>query len=154
MNRSSLGFLDCLSHVITLLLSGVYKKDGQLVELDAVQERWPGTSTRALVGTSVNSNPGVLGVHFVDNLVPLGLRIANDKQTEHLECLLGLGNREDFLSLEDFFELRKRLLPKFLCGFSLVFGELKVRLHFPSNLKNSIPSFFDFRCQSFLLDDS
>ena len=37
-----LGFLDRLSHVVTLLLSGVYRKDSQLVELDAVQKRRPG----------------------------------------------------------------------------------------------------------------
>jgi hypothetical protein len=147
-----LGFLDHLSNIITLLLSGsgVYMKDGQLVELDAVQEGWPETSTRALVGTSVNSDPRLLGVHFMDNLVPLGSRIADDEQTERL---LGFGDRKDLLSLEDFLVLGKRLLSKFLCGFSLVFGELKVGLHFPSNLKNSIPGLFDFRRQSLLLDD-
>ncbi len=44
-----LGFLDRLPHVVTLLLSGVNREDGQLMELDAVQKRWPGTNMRALV---------------------------------------------------------------------------------------------------------
>jgi hypothetical protein len=82
-----------------LLLSGIYRKDGQLVELNAVQEGRPGTSRRALVGTSINPDPGVLGVHFVNNLVPLGLQIADDKQMEHLECLLGFGDCKDLLAL-------------------------------------------------------
>jgi hypothetical protein len=108
---------------------------------------------RALVGTSINSNPGVLGVHFVDKLVPLGSQIADDEQTEHLERLLGFRNRKDLLSLEDFRVLGKRLLLKFLCGFSLVFGELKIGLHFPSNLENIIPGHLNFRLRALLLDD-
>ena len=41
--RDLLGFLDHLGHVETLLLSGVNREAGQLVELDAVRERQPGT---------------------------------------------------------------------------------------------------------------
>ncbi len=80
MYRGPLGFLDRLNHVVMLLLSGVHRKDGQLVELDAVQKKRPGTNANALVGTSIHANPGVLGVHFVDNLVPLGLRIADKEK--------------------------------------------------------------------------
>ncbi len=36
--RDSLGFLDRLRHIITLLLSGVDGEDGHLVELDTVQK--------------------------------------------------------------------------------------------------------------------
>ncbi len=106
----SLGFLDHLSHVVTLLLSGIYRKDGQLVEIDAVQKRRLGTNARALVGNSVHVDPGVLGVHLMDNLVPLGLWIADDKTTEHLVCLLGLGNCIALLGLEDLLVLGKHLL--------------------------------------------
>ncbi len=108
----------------------------------------------ALVGTSIHTNPGVLGVHFVDNLVPLGLWIADNKTTEHLVCLLGFRNCIALLSLEDLFILKKRLLPDFLCSFGLVFRELKIGLHFPSNFGNSIPGHFDFRRQSFFLDNT
>jgi hypothetical protein len=36
MHSDSLGFLDCLLHAETLLLSGISREDGGLVELDAV----------------------------------------------------------------------------------------------------------------------
>ncbi len=125
-----------------LLLSGIHRKDGQLVELDAVQKRWLGTNTNTLVGTSIHANPGVLGVHLVDNLVPMGLRIANNETTEHFECFLGVGDCNLFLDLEDHVELRKRLLQDFLRGFGLVFRELEIGLHFPSNFNNCIPGHF------------
>ena len=47
--RGPLGFLDRLPHVVTLLLSGINREDGQLVELDEVKKRWPETNMRALV---------------------------------------------------------------------------------------------------------
>jgi hypothetical protein len=84
-----------------LLLSGVHRKDGQLVELNAVRKGRPGMNANALVRTSIHTNPGVLGVHFVDNLVPLSSRIAGDKTTENLVCLLGFGDCDALLSLED-----------------------------------------------------
>ncbi len=80
-------------------------------------------NVNALVGTSIHANPGVLGVHFVDNLVPLGSRIADNKTTEHLVRLLGFDNCIALLSLEDLLVLRKCLLPDFLCGFCLIFRE-------------------------------
>ncbi len=52
---------------------------------------------------------------------------------------------------QDLFILGKHLLPDFLRGFGLVFRELKIGLHFPSNLENSIPGHFDLRPQPFFL---
>jgi hypothetical protein len=149
-----LGFLDRLSHVVMLLLSGVRRKDGQLVELDAVQKRRPGTNANALIRTSIHANPGVLGVHFVGNLVPLNLRIADNKATEHLVRLLGFGDRKALLSLEDLHVLGKHLPPDFLCSFGLVFRELEIGLHFSSNFENRIPGHLDIRRQSFFLDNT
>jgi hypothetical protein len=51
-----LGFLDRLSHVVTLLLNGIHRKNGQLVELNAVLKRWPEMKTNILVGTSIHAN--------------------------------------------------------------------------------------------------
>ncbi len=48
MHSDSLGFLDCLLHVVTLLLSGVSREDGELVELDVVLERQPSCMQRPL----------------------------------------------------------------------------------------------------------
>jgi hypothetical protein len=72
-------------------------------------------------------------MHLMDNLVPLSSRIANNETTEHLVHLLDFDNCETLLDLEDFFIFRKCLLLNFLCSFSLVFRELKIRLHFSSN---------------------
>jgi hypothetical protein len=105
----------------------------------------------ALVGTFIHANPGVLGVHFMDSLVPLGLRITDDEITEHLVRLLSFGNGITLFSLEDLLVLGKHLLPDFLCGFCLVFRELKIGLHLPSNFENSIPGHFNFRRQFFFL---
>jgi hypothetical protein len=149
-----LGFLDRLGHVVTLLLSGVHREDGHLVELDAVQKGRPETNMNALVRTSIYSNPGVLGVHFLDNFVPLGLLVTNNKQTEHLVCLLRFGNSNDLLSLEDLFKPVKHLLLELLGFFSFVLGEVELGHHLLSNLKNSMPGHLDFGCQSFLLDDA
>jgi hypothetical protein len=93
--------------------------------------------------------PGVLGMHFVDNLVPLNLRIADNKTMEHLVCLLGFGDRVTLLRLEDLFILGKYLLLDSLHGLGLIFRALKIGLHFPSNFDNSIPGHFDFRRQPF-----
>ncbi len=60
--HDSLGFLDRLRHVVTLLLNGVNGEDGQLVELDAVQEGRPGTNSNSLAGDIIHADPGILGV--------------------------------------------------------------------------------------------
>ncbi len=44
-----LGFLDHLLHAKMLLLSGVSRKDGKLVELYAVLKRQPGMHAKAFV---------------------------------------------------------------------------------------------------------
>ena len=106
-------------------------------------------NANALVRTSIHTNPGVLGMNFVKNLVPLSSWIADGQTMEHLVYLLGLCNRITLLRLEDLFILGKHLLPDFLCGFCLVFRELKIGLHFPSNFENSIPGHLDIRHQSF-----
>jgi hypothetical protein len=137
-----------------LLLSGINREDGQLVELGAVHERWPGTNTSALVLTSVHTNPGVLGMHLVDNLVSLSLRITKDKTTEHFISLLGFSGRDTLLGLDDFFVFGKQLLPNFLLSFCLIFGELKKRLHFPSNFNQSMKGLLYVCCHSFLIDDA
>jgi hypothetical protein len=79
MHCDSLGFLHGLDHIIALLLSGVHRKNGQLVELDAVQKCWPETDSNSLVGNPIHSDPRVLGVHLLDNLIPLGLLVTDNK---------------------------------------------------------------------------
>ncbi len=49
MYRGPLGFCYHLHHEITLLLGGINREDGQLVEHDAVHKRRPGTNANALV---------------------------------------------------------------------------------------------------------
>ena len=53
MHRDSLGFLDGLDHVVALLLNGVHQETGQLVQLNALQKRWPGMDANILVGNAV-----------------------------------------------------------------------------------------------------
>jgi hypothetical protein len=48
-HRDLLGFLDSVCHVEPLLLRGVHREEGELVELDAVHEGQPGTNARAIV---------------------------------------------------------------------------------------------------------
>ncbi len=67
---------------------------------------------------------------------------------------MGFGNRKDLLSLEDLVVLGKHLLPDFLRGFGLIFRELEIGLHSPSNFDNRIPGHFNIRHQSFFLDDA
>ncbi len=73
-----------------LLLSGVSRKDSELVELDAVLEGQPRLLTKAFVRLTIHTTPGVLGVHFVHNLVPLRSRLADDKTMEQLVRLQSL----------------------------------------------------------------
>jgi hypothetical protein len=45
---------------------------------------------KAFVRLAIHANSGVLGVHLVHDLVPLCLRLANDKTMEQqVVCLLG-----------------------------------------------------------------
>ena len=112
-------------HVETLLLSSIHGEDNELVELDAVLEGQPGMHAKAMVSLAIHANPQILGVHFMHNLVPLHLRLANDEATEQLICLLGFCNRKIALGLEDFLVIKKLLLALLLLGLSLVVRELE-----------------------------
>ncbi len=79
MHRDLLGLLHGLDHIVAVLFSGLHQEYGQLMELDAVQKCRPGTDTNSLVGNPVDSDPWVLGVHFLDNLVPLGALVADNE---------------------------------------------------------------------------
>ncbi len=102
-------------------------------------------NANTFVGTSIHSNPGVLGVHLMDNLVPLGLQIADKKTTEHLVRFLGFGDHNLLRSLEDLVVFGKHLLLDFLRGFGLIIRELEIGLHFPLNFDNCIPGHFNIR---------
>jgi hypothetical protein len=123
-----LEFLDRLLHVEKLLLSGINREDGELVELDAVLEGQPGMHAKAMVSLAIHANPQILGVHFMHNLVPLHLRLANDEATEQLVSLLGLCNCKIALGLEgllDLKNLKKLLLALLLLGLCLVVWKLE-----------------------------
>jgi hypothetical protein len=83
MHSDSMGPFYCLLHVKMLLLSSVSRKDGELVELNAILEGQPRLCVKALVWLFTNTYPGVLGVHFLDNL-DMCLRLTNYKATEQL----------------------------------------------------------------------
>jgi hypothetical protein len=78
------------------------------VELDAVLEGQPILCMKALMRLSVDAYPGVLGMHFLDNLVPLHLRLTDDEATEQLVSLQGLcpckfaGNLQFFFDCGEF----------------------------------------------------
>jgi hypothetical protein len=114
--RDSLGFLDRLHHIVTLLLSGVHREDCQLVELDTVQKSGPGTDANSLVGDTIHADPRIFGVHFLHNLVPLGLLVPNNKQAEHLICLASHHNRSAFLCLEVPLNCSREALQSFLAS--------------------------------------
>jgi hypothetical protein len=79
MHSDMLGFLNCLQQAETLLLSGVSREDRKLVELDSVLERHPRTCTKALVRLSIDTFPEDLGMHFLDDIVPLHSRLTDNK---------------------------------------------------------------------------
>jgi hypothetical protein len=116
-----------------LLFSGVSREDGELVELNAVHGRDPGTHANALVCLAVHANLRTLCVHLVDNPIPLRLRLANDKATEQLVSLLGLCNSDVFLGLEGFLEFIELLFLCFFLCLGLVVREFKERAHLLPN---------------------
>jgi hypothetical protein len=122
-----LGFLDCLLHVEMLLLSGVSREDSELVELDAVLKRQPGTNAKAFVRLAIHANPGVLGVHLVHNLVPLHLHLANDETTEQLVHLQGLCDCKFAHGLEVLLDLGELLPSLILLDLRLAFVSLEER---------------------------
>jgi hypothetical protein len=121
MHYDLLGFLDRLLHVEMLLLSGISRGDGELVELDAVLKRQPGMHTKDFVRIAIHTNPGVLGVHLVHNLVPLRLRLTDNKTTEQLVRLQGLRDCKFGRGLEVFLDLNELFLLLLLLVLHLVF---------------------------------
>jgi hypothetical protein len=153
MHCDSLGLLDHLLHVVMLLFSCVSREDGKLVELDAIHELNPGFHANALVGLAIHANPGVLlCVHFINDSVPLHLRLADNKATEQLVSLLGQFNSDDFLGLEGLVKLVEFLLSCFFCGHSLVFREIEERAHLLPNCIKRCKGFLDFSSCSLLLN--
>jgi hypothetical protein len=136
-----------------LLLSSVNREDGELVELDAVLEGQPGMYTGAIVWLAIHADPWVLGMHFVNNLVPLSLHIADDETTEHFISLLGFSDHDTLLGLENFLVFEKFLLPILFLGFCLIIREFKEWLHFPSYFNQSLKSLPNVRFHPFFLND-
>jgi hypothetical protein len=108
-----------------LLFSCVSREDGELVELDGVHEKNPGTHAKALVGLAIHVNPRILHVHLIHNPVSISLCLANDKAMEQLVSLLGLLNSDVLLGLEGFLEIDQFLLSCFLLSCDLIIWELK-----------------------------
>ena len=120
MHTDLLGLLYCLLHVVELLLlSGVSRENGELVELDAVLEGQPGLHAQALVQLTVNTYPRVLGVHFLYNLVPLRLRLTNNETMEQLVGLQGLHHCKFAGSLEIFLDCGEIFLCSSFSAFVL-----------------------------------
>ncbi len=88
MHSDLLGFLDCLLHEETLLLSGISGESGELVKLDAVLEGQPRLHAKAFVRLTSHTNPWVLGVHLVYNLVQLPLCLT----IKQWNCLYAFGS--------------------------------------------------------------
>ena len=149
-----LGFLDRLCHVVTLLFSCIDGEDGQLVELDAVQEGGPGTDTNSLVGDTAHTNPGIFGVHLLHNLVQMGLLGPNNKQAEHLVGLACHSNCRALLCLEDALELFYGSLTEFLGFLRLVGRDLQERRHFLPDGREHQPGRRDFLHEPLLLNDA
>ncbi len=102
----------------------------ELVELDAVLEGCPCTHVKALVQLSINIYPGVLAVHFLDNLVQLRWCFAFDKAVAQLIGLQGLRPCKLMGGLQLFLDHRELLLLLIFLSFCLdIFGSLEVRLN-------------------------
>jgi hypothetical protein len=82
------------------------------------------------VGDTIHANPRILGVHFLHNLVPLGLLVTNNEQVGHLIRLASHCNCSAFLCLEDALELFQGSEAKLLGFFGLVGRLLENRRHF------------------------
>ncbi len=92
-------------------------------------------------------------MHFLNNLVPLGLLVANNKQAKHLVRLASHHNCSDFLCLENVLELVKGGTAECLGFFRFVGRELEIRHHFLPDVMDHQPDRLDFCHHSFLLDD-
>ncbi len=125
MTRDSLGLLDCLLHVVTLLFSCVSREDGELMELDAVHEQNPGFHANALVGLAIHTKPWVLCVHLIHNSIPVCSCLTDNEAMEQLVSLLSHRDSNVFLGLEGFLEIVEFFLSCFFLGRGLVVGKLK-----------------------------
>jgi hypothetical protein len=138
MHSDSLGFLDNLLHVETLLLSSISRKDGERVELDAVLEGQPGLQAKAFVRLTIHANSRVLGVHLVYILVLLRSRLANNNTIEQLVHLQGLRYHKFVGGLEVFFDCREHFPLLILLSLHFAFWGLEERFqmlpHFNYNL--------------------
>jgi hypothetical protein len=126
-------------HVVTLLFSGVSREDGELVKLDAVHERKPEMYAKALVTLATHADPRILCVHLVNNPIALHLRLANDKATEQLVCLLGFCNSKVLLGLEGFLELIQLVFSHLFLAHSLVVREIEKRAYLLPNCNQRLP---------------
>jgi hypothetical protein len=100
------------------------------VELDAVLEGQPRSYKKAFVQLSIDTYPGVLGVHFFDNLVPLHSRLTNNEATKQLVGLQGLCPCKFTGSLQMFLDCLEFILPLILLSFCLAFlGSLEQRFY-------------------------
>jgi hypothetical protein len=132
-HRDLLGLLERVLHVVMLLFSCVSREDGELVVLNAVHERDPGTHANSFVGLANNANPRILCVHLIHDPIPLHLRLANDKATDQLVSLLGLRNSNGFLSLESFLEFVELYFSCFFLGCGPIIRKLEKRAHLLPN---------------------
>ncbi len=66
-----------LLHVVPLQLNGITGEDCELVEFNAVLEGIPSLLTGSLVERPVHCDPGILLMHLLDHLVPLGTSFAD-----------------------------------------------------------------------------
>ena len=85
-NCNTMGLPDVLLHVV-LQLSGITGEDCELVEFAAVQERFTSLLVGSLVKCPVHCDPGILLMHFLDHLVPLGMSFADKKGAKQLVAL-------------------------------------------------------------------
>jgi hypothetical protein len=136
-----------------LLLSGVSREDGELVELYAVLKKQPGMYARAMVWLAVHANPRILGMQFMDNLVTLSLQLANDNATEQFVRRPSFSNRKTPLGREDLLVLEKLLLSLPFLGLCLVIRGFKKWLHFSSNFNQSLKCCPNVLFHPYLLDD-
>ena len=134
-----------LLHVEMLLLGGISREEGELVELNAVLEGQPRLHAKTFVRLTIHANPRVLGVHLVYNLDPLHPCLANNKTTELIH-LQGLRYHKFAGVLEVFLDRRERFPMLILLGLCFTFWGLEewfqLLPHFNYNLKG-LPNFLN-----------
>jgi hypothetical protein len=94
--------------------------------------------TKAFVRLAIHTNSGVLGVHFVHNLVLLCLCLANNKTTEQLVRLQGLCHHKLALGLEFFLDLSELLPLLILPSLCLAFWGLEEWFQLLPNINHNL----------------